>query len=158
MHFASGSGEPFDSFSVDMEALELKEEAQQLQEAGRYEEALPLMLRSVKLREGSHTLCLNLSEFAELYLDMLKLDAVDVAARRMLVEAHRYDETNQRRIANKLLEDVERARKSSLILGMPVRMEGLTSRIELNGQEGVIRGKLRESGCYMVAFAPRRNL
>ena len=45
-----------DSFSVDMEALDYKEQCQQLQEAGRYEEALLLMLRSVKLREGSHTL------------------------------------------------------------------------------------------------------
>ena len=55
-----------------MEALGYKEEAQRLQALGIYDEALPLMLRSVRLCENSHTLCLSLSELAELYLDMLK--------------------------------------------------------------------------------------
>ena len=45
-----------DSFSVDMEALDYKEQCQQLQEAGRYEEALPLMLRSVSSGKAA-TLC-----------------------------------------------------------------------------------------------------
>ena len=54
---------------------------------GGFEEALPFMLRSVALREDSHTLCLSLSELALLYLDMLQLDEADAASHRMLLEA-----------------------------------------------------------------------
>ncbi len=63
-----------------MEALDYKEDAQRLQALGLYDEALPLMLRSVRLRENSHTLCLSLSELAELYLDMLKPEEAEDAA------------------------------------------------------------------------------
>ena len=50
------------------------------------------MLRSVQLRENSHTLNLSLSELAILYLDMLKLDEADATSYRMLRDAHRYDQ------------------------------------------------------------------
>ena len=83
----------------DMEALDYKEEAQRLQALGLYDAALPRMLRSVHLREHSHTLCLSLSELAELYLDMLKNKEAEDAAHRMLAEAHRYDTKRQRAIA-----------------------------------------------------------
>ena len=60
-----------DLFATNMEAIDLKEEAQRLQRKGDYERALPPMLRSVALREGTHTICLSLSELADLYLEML---------------------------------------------------------------------------------------
>ena len=72
-----------------MNAIALKEEAQRLQRAGNFEAALPLMLESVEMRRESHTICLSLSELGELYLDMLKLDEAEAAARRMLHEAFR---------------------------------------------------------------------
>ena len=75
-------------YLVEMEAIDFKEEAQRLQRESRYEEALPLMLHSVALRENSHALCLSLSELTFLYLDMLKFDEADATSRRMLREAY----------------------------------------------------------------------
>merc|ERR1712048_1382357 len=74
-------------FLDDMAALDLKQEAQRLQQIGEYAKALPLMLQSVALRENSHTLCLSLSELADLYLDMLKLDEAESTCQRLLQEA-----------------------------------------------------------------------
>ncbi len=93
-----------------MEAIDLKKEAQRLQYEGDYERALPLMLRSVALREGTHTICLSLSELVDLHLEMLQLDEAEATCRRMLKEAHRYDEINQTRIANQYLDDISKAR------------------------------------------------
>ena len=82
-------------FANDMAALDLKEAAQRLQMHGNFAQALPLMLESVAMREYNHTLCLSLSELAELYLDMLKLDEAQETCCRMMREAHRYDEDQQ---------------------------------------------------------------
>ena len=139
-----------DTFPLEMQAIDLKEEAQRLQREGRFEEALPFMLRSVALREDSHTLCLSLSELALLYLDMLQFDEADAASHRMLLEAHRYDEANQKHIAQANLEDSAQQRELGLAYGMSVRLEGLTARPELNGEDGVIHGFLRDRGRYLV--------
>ena len=133
---------------VEFQAIDLKEEAQRLQREGRFEEALPLMLRSVALREESHTLCLSLSELALLYVDMLQFDKADAVSRRMLHEAHRYDGANQKKIAQANLEDSAQQREFGFAYGMAVQLEGLTVRPELNGEKGVIKGRLR--GRYLV--------
>ena len=138
-----------DLFAKNMEAIDLKEDAQRLQRKGDYERALPFMLRSVALREGTHTICLSLSELADLYLEMLQLDKAEATCRRMLKEAHRYDEVNQTRIANECLNDISKARALELTYGTCVQLHDLVSKPQLNGQEGVIRGK-QSSGRYLV--------
>ena len=50
-----------ENFFVEMQAIDLKEDFQRLQRRSRHGEALPFMLRSVPLKENSHTLCLSLS-------------------------------------------------------------------------------------------------
>ncbi len=77
-----------DGAAKDLVAIELKEEAQRLQRECNYERALPLMLQSVALREGTRTICSSLNELAELYLEMLQLDKAEFTCRRMLKEAH----------------------------------------------------------------------
>ena len=127
----------------DMEALGLKEEAQKLQAVGHFETALPLMLRSVAMRERSHTLCLSLSELGELYLDMLKFADAEAAARRMIQEAGRYDTVQQMRIAGEIIASIAAEREAGLEHGSPVRLCGLLRRPELNGEHGVVRGMRR---------------
>ena len=144
-----------DRFDIEMEAIDLKEEAQQLQLEGRYEEALPLMKRSVALRENSYTLCLSLSELAELYLDMLKFDEVKAASQRMLREAHRYDEVNQRRIAQELFKTAAKEREMGIEYGMPVQIEAVLSQPKLNGKDGVVKGKIRDNGRYVIQVGAR---
>lgn len=144
-----------DRFDIEMEAIDLKEEAQQLQLEVRYEEALPLMKRSLALREHSYTLCLTLSELAELYLDMLKFDEADAASQRMLREAHRYDEVNQRGIAKAILENSKKERELGMEYGMPVQISALVSRPELNGKEGFVKGKIRDNGRYVIQVGAR---
>ena len=100
----------FEYFAENMEAVNQKEEARRLQREGDYERALPLMMQSVTLREGTYTICLSLSALADLYLEMLQLDEAEATGRRMLKEAHRYDEINQTRIANQYLNDISKAR------------------------------------------------
>ena len=78
-------------FANDMAALDLKEAARRLQVHGNFAQALPLMLESVAMREYSHTLCLSLSEIAELCLNMPKLDEAQETCHRMMREARRYD-------------------------------------------------------------------
>ncbi len=144
-----------DHFEVQMKAIAFKEEAQHLQLEGSYEEALPLMKRSLALRENSHTLCLTLSELADLYLDMLKLDEADAACQRMLSEAHRYDEVNQKSIANIILEHSRQEREMGIEYGMAVQIEALMSRPELNGKEGVVKGKIKDNGRYVIQIGAR---
>lgn len=64
------------AWANEMKAIDLKEEAQRMKMNGRFEavllfqaqgyfeRALPLMLKSVSMRENSDTLCLSLSELA----------------------------------------------------------------------------------------------
>ena len=67
----------------------------------------------------------------------------------MLKEAHRYDEINQTRIANQYLNDISKARALELTYDTCVQLHDLASKPQLNGQEGVIRGR-QSSGEYMV--------
>ena len=106
--YSSEAMGPLRGFANDMEALDAKERAQRLQMAGDFERALRHMLLSVLLREGSHTLCLSLSELAELYLDMRRFDDVLNTTQRMMEEAHRYDREQQLRIAREINEHVAR--------------------------------------------------
>ena len=148
----------------DMEALTLKQKAQLLQAMGDFEAAVPVMLASVAMRERSHTLCLSLSELGELYLDMLKFAEAEAAARRMLVEARRYDTKQQIRIADEILANIAAERGLGLGHGAAVRLRGLVRRSDLNNKDGIIRGRLRDSSrCYVdVGMARllvlRRNL
>ena len=142
-------------YLVEMEAIDFKAEAQRLQRQSRYEEALPLMLHSVALRENSHALCLSLSELTFLYLDMLKFDEADATSRRMLAVAHRYDEANQRMDAQAYLEHSARERKLDLIHGVSVRLHLVTQRPDLNGKDGVINGKMKKSGLYLVTVGSK---
>ena len=137
-------------FANDMAALDLKEAAQRLQMHGNFAQALPLMLESVAMRECSHTLCLSLSELAELYLDMLKLDEAQETCYRMMREAHRYDKDQQIRIAEEILGDVREARKTGLVYGACVQVHGLVQEPRWNGQRAVVRGRLRSNGRYCI--------
>ena len=140
----------------DMEALDYKEHAQRLQALGLYDEALPLMLRSVRLRENSHTLCLSLSELAELYLDMLKHEEAEDAARRMLAEAHRYDTKRQQAIAMAILSDVDKQKKSGLHHGLQVQLHGLRSKTDLNGRRGTLLGVSPDRTRYLLIIDGRK--
>ena len=101
--------------------MELKQEAEELQREGRYEEALPLIERSANIWENRHTLCLTLSELTLLFLDVLTLDEADATSHRILREAHRYDETRQRRLAQANIEDSAEERKLGILHGMAAR-------------------------------------
>ena len=139
-----------------MNVIALKEEAQRLQRAGNFEAALPLMLESVEMRRESHTICLSLSELGELYLDMLKLDEAEAAARRMLHEAFRYDTEQQTRIAGEIIRDIAAEREKGLVYGSAVRLCGLTRRSELNGKHGFVRGIGRSNSRYCVDVGTSR--
>jgi hypothetical protein len=141
-----------------MQAIDWKEQALQLQSTGHLEDALPLMLKSVALRENSHTLCLSLSELADLYLEMLKFSNAEEAARRMLTEAHRYDTLGQTRIASEILADIEKEKKTGLEHGTTVRLCHLANRAELNGKIGIVRGKRRNTNQFYVDVEDRRLL
>ena len=148
----------FSAFAYDMEALALKEDAQQLQAMGHFEAALQLMLKSVDIREHSHTLCLSLSELGELYLDMRMFSRAEAAAHRMLDEAGRFDTAQQIRIAEEILEHIGSEREHGLEHGAAVRLRGLTRRPELNGKGGIVRGKHRESGRFYIDVGASRLL
>ena len=144
-----------DEWLRDMEALDYKEEAQHLQSLGHYDAALARMLRSVHLRERSHTLCLSLSELADLYLDMLKHKEAEGAARRMLAEAHRYDTQRQQAIAMAILNDVQEQKKLGLQYGLQVQLHGLTSKTDLNGLRGTLLGISPDRIRYLVGVDGR---
>ena len=146
------------AFVNDMKALDLKEEAQRLQERGAFEEALPLMLNSVAIRENSHTLCLSLSELGDIYLQMLHFDEAAATARRMVEEAHRYDAAQQTHIANKIFEDVTKGRAIGLMYGASVQLSGLARRQDLNGQIGVLRSTREDNSRYYVDVGSTRLL
>ena len=138
-----GNGGQFkwsDAF-VDMHALDLKEEAQELWGRGCLEEALSLMQESVMLREGTRTVCLSLSELGGIYLEMLKIDDAEETANRILREAHRFDTAAQTRLAHQLLEDAKEERVHGFHYGCVVMLHGL-KRIELNGLFGEVRGRV----------------
>ena len=141
---------PMESLQRESEARCLKEEALRLQREGDYERALPLMLQSVASRENSCTICLSLSELADLYLEMLLLQEAETTCRRMLKEAHRMDTANQIRIAHEVLKDISEARTLGFTNGARVQLLGLVSTPQLNGQEGIIRGRQKGNGKYVV--------
>ena len=116
----------------DNEARDLKEEALCLQREGDYEGALPLMLQSVALRENSRTICLSLSELADLYLEMLLLEEAETTCHRTLKEARRMDAANQIRIAHAVLKDISEARTLGLTHGARVQLLGLMKKPQLN--------------------------
>eukprot|EP00928_Gymnodinium_smaydae_P014196 TRINITY_DN15165_c0_g3_i1.p1 TRINITY_DN15165_c0_g3~~TRINITY_DN15165_c0_g3_i1.p1 ORF type:complete len:915 (-),score=119.86 TRINITY_DN15165_c0_g3_i1:214-2799(-) len=148
MYFGHGG---FQQACDEFHAIDLKEEAQALQRRGDYEKALPKMLRSVRLREGSHTICLSLSELADLYLDMLKFDEAESTCQRMKEEAsspYRYDDHQQKRVAASVLSDVSAERVHGLFYGMRVEISGLR-RSDLNGRLGVVRGRFADSSRVM---------
>ena len=140
----------FDAWANEMDALDCKEQAQLLQAQGYFERALPLMLKSVSMRENSHTLCLSLSELAELYLDMLHFPEAESIASRMIKESWRYDTSQQVRIAEEILEAIETDQESGIEHGDGVSLCGLKLRPELNNKAGIIRGKIRDKHRYCV--------
>ena len=154
--YTSGIFGPFIGFANDMEALDLKEAALDLQRSGNFEAALPLMQQSVALREHSHTICLSLSELAELHLDMLQYEEAEKTAGRMLQEAHRYDGPQQRRIAEEILADVAKEKATGLKWGMTVTLSSLTRAPRWNGSTGVLVGKRRQDGRYFIDVGSSR--
>ncbi len=98
-----------DGVAKDLVAIDLKEEAKRSQRESDYGRALPLMLQSVVLREGTRTICSSLNELAELYLEMLQLDKAESTCRRMLKEAQSYDEVIHVRVANECLDNISKA-------------------------------------------------
>ena len=116
------------------------------------------MLSSVAMREHSHTLCLSLSELAELYLDMLAFTDAETAAERMIEEAHRYDTARQLRIANEILEDIGAEKENGVEHGAEVTLGGLVRRSDLNGTLGIVRGRLRRNSRYCVDVGQARLL
>ena len=146
---------PWRGFMNDMRALDAKEEARRLQAEGAFEEALPLMLISVDLREQSHTLCLSLSELAELYLDMCEYDQAETTTQRMLEEAWRYDSQQQERIAKEILQDIARKRLTGLAHGSSVKIS-CHDLPELFGEPGVLRGRVRGRNAYYIDVGDER--
>ena len=157
-HFTTRAFHPMDhelEFLNDMDALDLKEEAFDLQGTGAFEEALRLMQMSVALRVHSHTLCLSLSQLADLYLAMLKPGEATSTCRLMLREARRYDTAQQTRIAMEILHDVEVMRKRRLFNGMLVKLRATSLGLTLYGR---IRGKQHTDSRYYIDMKSMRIL
>ena len=148
---------PLRGFVNDMAALHAKEEAQHWQSTGAFEKALPLMLESVSLRERSHTLCLSLSELAELYLDMHDFDKAEATVRRMLGEARRYDEQQQMRIADEIMQDVVKERLSGMVHGDSIKITG-QGLPQVFGEMGILRGKVRGRDEYYIDIGSKRHV
>ena len=90
------------------------------------------MLASAGMRERSHTLCLSLHEFGEIYQHMPNFDDAEAAERRTLEEArHRYDTSQQTRITHEILGDVAAERELGMENGAAVRLHGLVQRRRL---------------------------
>ena len=143
------------AFVNDMEALSLKEEAQDLQDKGAFETALVLMKKSVQIRMESHTLCLSLTELAGLYVAMLKLKEAKDVCKWIDREAYRYDAQGQKEIARAINHDAELALKRGLIWGARVRLRPSAHGPNLYG---ILRGKHEASRTYYVDVAPARLL
>ena len=126
-------------------AAHLTAEVTQLQIAGRYDEALPLMKRAVALTENSPTLYTFLEELTLLYMDMLKLDEANVTMLRAAHEADRSGESPLD-IGGWMLSESD----TGLEYGMPVQIKELTSQPEFNEKEGIVKGRLRDTGRYMI--------
>ena len=141
---------PAPSAMQDIFALHLKEEALWAQREGDYKLALQLMRHSVALRENTCMICFSLSELADLYLEMLLLKEAEATCLRMLQEAYRMDTANQIRIAQEVLKDVWEAMTLGVTHGARVQLLGLVSKPQLNGQEGIIRGRQKGNGKYVV--------
>ena len=73
----------FRLYVLERYAIDFKAQAERLHGESNYEEALPLLMRSMMIREERLFICLTLSELALLYLDMLKFDQVDLVRRGM---------------------------------------------------------------------------
>ena len=133
-------------------AADLSAEVTQLQIAGRYDEALPLMKLAVALTENSPILCVFLEELTMLYLDMLNLDEADVTERllRTVHEAHRSHERGSQFTPFDLDGWIFDEMSRGLEYGMIVRIKELTSQPEFNEKEGIVKGKLRDTGLYMI--------
>ncbi len=125
-----------------MKAIDLKEAGEKYQRAGKFEQALPLLLESVALRRYSHTLCISMSALAELYLDMLMLDEAERTAERMKTVAHRYDSDGQVRVANEIIRDVKEEREKGLRHGMIISVSAKHVGTDCLG---VLRGKAENS-------------
>lgn len=147
--YSAASLGPLRGFMNDMAALDAKEEAQHWQSMGAFEKALPLMLESVNLREHSHTLCLSLSELAELYLDMCDFQKASETTQRMLEEAWRYDAEQQTRIANEIAQDIARGKRSGLTHGASVKIS-CCALPHLSGETGTLQGKVRSIDQYYI--------
>ena len=139
----------------EMKAISYKNAAQRLQRSGRYADALPLMLHSVKLRGSSHLLCLSLSELAALYVDMLKFEEAADVLRQMVAESYRYDTKQQQDIAEKILADSKQQQKCGLAYGMSVQLQGLRLAPELNGEVGIIMGRSPSPDRYLIKVNKR---
>ena len=144
-------------FANDMAALDAKKEALRLQSVGAFEKALPLMLTSVKLREHSHTLCLSLSELADLYLDMCDFEKADETTCRMLEEAWRYDTQEQTRIANEIVQDSAKGKRVGLMHGAAVKI-CCPALPHLKDEVGILRGKVRGKSEYYVDVGSVRHV
>ena len=155
--YSAASLGPMRGFLNDMAALDAKEEAQHWQSIGAFEKALPLMLESVSLRERSHTLCLSLSELAELYLDMCDFEKVEQTTQRMLEEAWRYDAQQQTRIANEIMQDGAMGKGSGLTHGDSVQICCCTLP-HLGGEMGTLRGKVRGINQYYIDVGSKRHV
>ena len=89
----------FPLYELEIYAIDYEAQAGSLRRESKYEEALLFVMRSVMIREESLFICLTLRELALLYLDMLKLDQVDLVCKGILCASHRYDAERQTQIA-----------------------------------------------------------
>ena len=155
--YSAASLGPLRGFLNDMTAVDAKEEAQRWQSTGAFEKALPLMLDSVNLRERSHTLCLSLSELAELYLDMCEFEKAAETAQRMLGEAWRYDTQQQTRIAHEILEESARGKCSGLTHGAPLKICCRCCELpQTDNEMGTLRGKVKGTNQFYVDIGSTR--
>lgn len=145
MYFASSS-----PYYAELNARVFEEAAEALASNGDYEEALPLMLESVRLRENSWALCVSLSALATLNMNMLRLSEVEKICLRMLKEARRYDTQHREQIAQSLLKEAAEEKQRGILYGMDVLVTSCDMWNTYTGKKGVIRGRTQDRRRYIV--------
>lgn len=110
---AFGSGQD-DSMAAFLRAVSLNNEAQQLEQAGRRAEALPLFQESCALKarvhgEKSVHYCISFSGLCDCLLNLGRLEEALANTQRYVAIAKEINSNEQLRIAMEILHDVERA-------------------------------------------------
>lgn len=120
-HFYGGSGANMGNIMMGLtEGVSLNNQALQLQNQGRYSEALELFKKALEIKKVAHGLysinyCISLSGLADTYLFSGDLESAYAQARLMLDIATQIQSSEQVRIAREILKDISVKTKKPLL-------------------------------------------